>query len=69
MYKFLETAVDANGDGITDSAYRLVNSIYSNELLLIPAYKPQQLIAPVTNFEIDHNSSWVDKINKNQIKR
>jgi PGF-pre-PGF domain-containing protein len=53
---FSETAVDADGDGIADSEYRLSNSIYSDELPLISTSKPQQPILPVANFEMDDNN-------------
>jgi len=53
---FSETAVDEDGDGIADSAYRLANSIYSDELPLIAASEPQQPVLPAANFEMDNNS-------------
>ena len=50
---FSETAIDADGDGIADSAYRLTNSIYSDQLPLISAYRPQQPVLPLADFKMD----------------
>ncbi len=53
---FSETAIDADGDGIAESSYRLSNSIYSDELPLVLASKPQQPVLPVANFKMDDKS-------------
>ena len=50
---FSQTAIDADGDGIADSAYRLSNSIYSDQLPLVSASAPQQPILPVANFAMN----------------
>ncbi len=50
---FSETAVDADGDGIADSAYRLSKSIYSDQLPLVSATVLQQPILPVANFKMN----------------
>ena len=53
---FSETAIDADGDGIADSAYRLANSIYSDQLPLVSASMPQQPVLPVADFQMDNSS-------------
>ena len=53
---FSETAIDADGDGIADSAYRLANSIYSDQLPLVSASMPQQPVLPVADFKMDNSS-------------
>lgn len=50
---FSETAVDADGDGIADSEYRLAQSTYSDQLPLISSSRPQQPVPPVANFKMD----------------
>ncbi len=44
---FSQTAVDGDGDGIADSAYKFENSIYADQLPLISASK-----LPVANFKM-----------------
>ncbi|WP_164888545.1 PGF-pre-PGF domain-containing protein [Methanosarcina sp. MSH10X1] len=64
---FSETAVDADEDGIADSAYRLTNSIYSDELPLVPAGEPQQPALLASDFEIDSTSeSSIRSINEGE---
>lgn len=53
---FSETAVDSDGDGIADSAYRLANSIYSDELPLVSVTRSQHSALSATSFEIDNTS-------------
>ncbi len=53
---FSETSIDADGDGIADSAYRLANSIYSDQLPLVSASMPQQPVFPVADFKMDNSS-------------
>lgn len=51
---FSETAVDADGDGIADSEYRLSQSTYSDQLPLISSSK--QPGPPVANFKVDNSN-------------
>ena len=53
---FSDTAVDADGDGIADSEYRLSQSTYSDKLPLISSSKSQQLGPPVANFEMNNSN-------------
>lgn len=52
---FSDTAVDADGDGIADSEYRISQSIYSDQLPLISSSKPQQPGPPVANFKMNNS--------------
>ena len=52
---FSDTAVDADGDGIADSEYRISQSIYSDQLPLISSSKPQQSGPPVANFKMNNS--------------
>lgn len=52
---FSDTAVDADGDGIADSEYRISQSIYSDQLPLISSSKPQQPGPPIANFKMDNS--------------
>ena len=52
---FSETAIDADGDRIADSTYRLAKSIYSDQLPLVSASRPQPVV-PVADFKMDTNT-------------
>lgn len=52
---FSDTAVDADGDGIADSEYRLSQSIYSDQLPLVSSSRPQQPGPPVANFKMNNS--------------
>lgn len=53
---FSDTAVDADGDGIADSEYRLSQSTYSDQLPLISSSNSQRSGPPVANFEMNNSN-------------